>query len=389
MVNNTDSRVSGAPLRSSILVVVLITLIFASAALTTFVEKAGNDLMVAVHDSDAKHLRQEAFSALEVTLAVLEDFRQADNGLHSQLEGWGSPLTWANWHPTEGRSVEVSFRDESSKVPLARADITTLTNTFTSWDMTPADAAKLADAICGWMQAGYVYQSSITPDYDQAQIPYAEPQRPMRAFSELAAIDGAKDVFFDADGLPNGYYWRFVDDFSLFSFPQPNINGSNSDILSSVGQYSDSQRQNLSDYLNGTGQYANLGQQYFQDTTTVAAIAGVGGNAAGFSTTISALQIRVTVREGKAVYKLQAVVAPQGGAKINTTAALNAVAAASTSAPTASTSVTSKAQPASTATTSAAAAAAAKSINYPFTILQLLEDDQIPQPPPPLPLPNT
>jgi len=70
-------------LRSSILVVVLITLLFAAAALTALVEKAGNDLMVEVRQADARRLRQEAFSALEVTLAVLEDFRQADSGLRS------------------------------------------------------------------------------------------------------------------------------------------------------------------------------------------------------------------------------------------------------------------------------------------------------------------
>src|ERR1700685_4466369 len=223
MVTPVQTKLSAAPLRSSVIVIVLITLVFTAAALTLFVEKAGNDLLVEVRQADAKRLRQEAFSALEVTLAVLEDFRQADNGLHSKGEGWGDPLTWAGWTPSEGRTGDISLTDESGKIPLPHADLPTLTNLFENWQMAPIDAGKLADAIIGWMQSGYIYSTALTPDYGQAQVPYAEPERPMRSFGELAAIDVAKDVFFDENGAPNGNYWRFVDDCSIFTYQQPDI----------------------------------------------------------------------------------------------------------------------------------------------------------------------
>jgi general secretion pathway protein K len=376
---------SRRPLRSSVLVLVLVTLVFTAAALTAFVEKAGNDLMVEVRRSDAKRLRQEAFSALEVTLAVLEDFREADNGLHSTAEGWGDPLTWAEWTPSQGRTVDVSFRDESGKVPLAHADLTTLTNMFEAWQMAPADAEKLADAIEGWMARGYSYTTTLTPDYPDASVPYAEPQRPMRSFTELAAIDDARDVFFDENGLPNGNYWRFVDDFSLFNFPQPNANGANADVMAAVGQYTDVQRQHISDFLSGTGQYANDGQQWLQNAAQLAAVAGLGGNAGTFGTTIAALRINVTVHDGRSQYRVSVVVAPQGGATTNQTLATNATAAASNASPATTASITSTAQPSSTANSATASAAASQSINYPFTLLEILEDDDIPQPPPALP----
>jgi hypothetical protein len=372
------------PLRSSILVVVLVTLVFATAALTALVEKAGNDLLVEVRQADARRLRQEAFSALEVTVAVLEDFRQADNGLHSPSEGWSDPLAWANWSPGEGRKVEVTFRDESGKIPAAHADLTTLTSLFEAWQMQQSDAEKLADSIEGWMQGGYVYSTTVAPDYGSATIPYAEPQRPIRSYSELAAISYAKDVFFDENGLPNGYFWRFVDDVSIFKYPQPNVNGANADVLAAVGQYADPQRQQMGDYLAGTGQYAQLGSQWFQNPTTVAAVAGVGGNANAFATTIAALRVNVTVREGKSSFRLSAVLAPQGGATLNQTAATNAAAAASNSSPASTTSVTNAAQPAATATSAQTSAAASQSINYPYTVLEMLEEDDIPQPPPPV-----
>jgi len=385
MVRRAPSPLSPAPLRSSVLVLVLVTMVFTAAALVLFIEKAGNDLLVEVRQADSRRLRIEAFSALEVTLAVLEDFRQADNGLHSTAEGWGDPLNWAGWTPSEGRTVDVSFQDESGKIPLAHADVTTLTNLFEYWQMAPADSARLADAILGWMQSGYIYSTAINPDYPQAEIPYAEPGRPMRSFSELAAIDVAKDVFFDENGLPNANYWRFVNDFSIFTFQQPNINGANADVMASVGQFTDVQQQHISDYVAGVGQYAQQGQQWFQNTGTLVSIAGLGGNASPFGTTISALRVLITVHDGRSQYRLSAVVAPQGGATMNQTQATNATNAASASSTSATTSVASTAQPSQTATSAATSAAASQSINYPFTLLEMLEDDEIPLPPPPPP----
>ena len=373
-----------APLRSSVIILVLVTLLFTAVAVTAFIEKASNDLLVEVRQADSRRLRKEAFSALEVTLAVLEDFLQADSGLHSQAEGWGDPLAWAGWSPSEGKTVEVSFQDESGKIPLRRADVTTLTNLFVYWQLAPADAEKLADAIEGWMQNGYVYASALTPDYPNAALPYTEPGRPMRSFTELAAVDVAREFFFDENGLPNANYWRFVNDCSVFNFSQPNANGANADVMAAAGLYTDAQQEHVNDYLAGTGPYAQQGQNWFQNASTLATVAGAGGNSNAFGTTITALRVNITVHDGHAVYRLSAVVAPQGGATINTTAATNATsaAAAASASATASASVTSTNQPSSTATSAATAAAASQSINYPFTLLEMVEDDEIPQPPP-------
>ena len=103
---------------ASVLVIVMITLLFAAFALVAFIEKASNDLLVEHREAQARRLRMEAYSALEVTLAVLEDFRLATNGLHSPAEGWNDPLGFVGYTPTEDRKVEISFDDESSKLSL-------------------------------------------------------------------------------------------------------------------------------------------------------------------------------------------------------------------------------------------------------------------------------
>ena len=367
--------------RGSVIVIVLVTILFTALALTAFIEKASNDLLVETRAVSASRLRQEAYSALEVTLAVLEDFRQADNGLHSPNEGWSDPLNWAGWTPQDGHTVDVAFQDESGKISLSHADLTTLTNLFEYWQMAPADAENLSDALLGWMRKGYVYTTGLATDYSQSALPYSEPARALRSFNELAAIDNVRTVFFDDQGRPNDKWWRFVGDVSLYNFPKSNINGAPADVLAAVGQFTDTQQQKLSDYLAGQGSYAqNSGPQWFQSTSTAGAVAGVGGAAGSFATTITALRVKITVHEGSSQYRLEAVVAPQGGATIVTTTATSTSASASTPS---NQSLTSQSGPSQTATSTATATAS--NIQYPFTLLEIRENDAILTPPPPPP----
>lgn len=95
--------------RGSIIVLVMVTLLFTAAALVTFLDKAETDLLVDARAAQAARLRPDAYSALEVTLAVLQDFRQADgNQLRAPTEGWADPL--GGWLDSQrsgshGRSV--------------------------------------------------------------------------------------------------------------------------------------------------------------------------------------------------------------------------------------------------------------------------------------------
>jgi general secretion pathway protein K len=380
----------------SVLVIVMITLLFTAAALVVFMDKAGDDLLVEAHAAEANRLRIQAYSALEVTLAVLEDFRQADNGLRATSEGWGDPLAWAGWSPEDGQKVDVTFQDESGKIPLIHADSTTLNSIFQSWQIPDSDAARATDGILGWMQQNYIPTTLLSADYEGSAIPYDPPLRSMRSFSELSAIDGARDIFYGPDGRPNGLWWRFYNDFSLFNFRQIDIHGANSDVLSAVGQFSADQQQTLSDYLAGAGKYQNQGQQWFQDTGALQGVLGGLGKPAGFGLTISALRVTIAVHEGRSQFLLSAVVAPQGGATTVQTTATDVKNGASNSASgetsattgVAAGSTSASASSISTVPTAAQAATAASSnLQYPYTVLEILENDEIPVEPPPPPAP--
>jgi hypothetical protein len=388
--------------KGSVLVIVLVTLVITAFALTTFLDKASTDLIVAARDADNRRLRQEAYSALEVTLDVLSCFNQTVGALRSPSEGWGDPLTFANYTPSAGRTVEVAFEDESGKLSLPNVNSTTLLALFQLWNMTQPDAQRLTDALLGWMKPNYAPTGTFTPDYDQAAIPYAPPGRSLRSFDELASIDVARDVFYGEDGLPNDLWRQFVADFSLLNFRQPNLNGVRPDVLAALGGFEATQQQNLDDFVNGNGNYQNQGPSYFRNVRDAAAIIGQG-DLTGFTTQISALRIIITVHDGRAAYRLNAVVTIPGAQAAQTvqSSATNSPSGASattTGAPAANSSRTTNAP-----TTAGAASPAANNstangtagangtttppkLNYPFTVLEIHENDEpIPVAPPPPP----
>lgn len=371
--------------RGSILVVVMVTVLFATFALLAFQERAMTDLLVDQREVLARRLRMEAYSALEVTLAVLKEFSEVSKGLRSPAEGWGDPLTFAGYTPAAGRRVEVTFEDESGRISLPQADAPTLVRLFRNWDLSEPEAEQLADAIIGWSKSGHKYSTSVHPDYEQAAVPYEEPGRSLRSWSELAAIVKVREKFFTEDGRPNDRWQRLTTSVSLLDFPRPNINGARSDLLAALGQFNAMQQENITDFLRGTGTYKLKGPGFFQDAAEASRIAvGPGGVTSGFGATISALRINVQVFEGKMSFRLSAVIAPQGGAKAVTTPAGSQRPKDAGKAAAQAKEVAPKAQPVTTTAAAtrgvgtAAPGTPPKSIKYPFGLLEITEGGETP-----------
>jgi general secretion pathway protein K len=377
----------GAP-RGSVIVIVMITLLFATFALLAFMEKAAVDLLVDQRVAVARRLRVEAYSALEVVLGVLVDFREAGNGLRSPSEGWSNPLEFAGYTPSDGRTIEVTFEDESGKISLPHANVQVLTLLFMHWGAVKNDAEMIADVLLGWMKQGHVYTTPLQPNYDTGAIPYEAPGRPIRSYHELAAIDRAREFFYDAEGRPNDNWRRFVENVSLFNFPKPNLNAARSDVLAALGQFDPTQTRNVTDFLQGTGSFQFNGPGFFQSTNDVGRIAGPTGDTAGFGTTISALRINLVVREGRNEYRVSTVIASPGGATtVQTTATKK-----ETTTRTAQSTTEKQNQPNAAqarpapgtkpATGPAATDPTTRNLKYPFTLLEIRENDEMASVPP-------
>ncbi len=107
--------------RASILLIVLITIAFASLAMLSLSSTGrATTCLVAARAAEANRLRADAYSALEVTLGVLNEFIQVDGALHSPAEGWSDPLGFAGYEPASGRTVEVSSLRTRAKASRCR-----------------------------------------------------------------------------------------------------------------------------------------------------------------------------------------------------------------------------------------------------------------------------
>lgn len=355
--------------RASILVVVLVSLVFATAALVMFVRKAGTDLLVEMREADAQRLRMEAYSALETTISVLDEFRRASDGLRSPRQGWQNPFDWCDYQPGEGRVVEVRFVDESGRISLPQADFQVLSELFQQWEIPEPDAERWADALLGWMKSDYTPKSitgAQVEDYERAPLPFKPPGRPLRSWEELRSIDVIREAFFDEQGRPNVYAKRFRDAVSLLDYRQMNVNAAGASALAAVAGYDENQLKQLGDYLGGTGAYASGSRGYFESAEEVKSVLGEQASTTGFGVRIQALRVIVTVRQGRSSFVLNTVLAPPGGATL--------VPPSEIPPPEGSVAAQASAQAATAATNEEDSPPA---LNYPFTVLEITENDVV------------
>ncbi len=349
----------------------LLTVFLASFLLTKFVQRAGTEMLADARASDQARLRREAYSALEVTLAVLAEFLATDGALHSPAQGWTDPLGYAGYEPAGGQVVTVEYEDESGKVSLPRADATGLLNLLLQLGLTRTEAERVADALLGWTQAEHLATGIETDaqNYQRAALPHRAALRPLRSFGELAAVQVARDFFFDETGRPTELLQELRASASLYSFDRVNINSASSAVLAAAG-LDTGQSAALKAYARQQAKSGGVG--YFNSVSEAAAVVGGAAPLQTFGADVRALRIKITVRDGAAVYRLVAVVAPAGGATYAPTPALPAEGEQNPPTPSAD-------QPAAPAAATAGmirgvAEISSKKLDYPFKVLEIVED---------------
>jgi len=352
-----------------VLVVVLVTLLFAAVLLTRLIETGAPDLLIAMRLADRDRLRADAHGALETTLAALVDFRTVDGGLYAPSQGWSDPLGYAGYTPREGVTVEVAFEDESAKLSLPRLNADTLNALLVQLGLTVPDAARVADALLVWTRNGHIAAESATSEraYAQADPPAQPPRRSLRSFEELASVAVARDFFFDEEGRPKPLFEAFQQAVSLYEFNATNLNSAGETVLLASG-WDTSQSGQLQKYL--TTPVSNTKTRPYLRSLQEAR--RQVGNAASrnFGAQIQLLRIHVTARQGAAQLRLSALVTWAGQARLPApVAAAPDAAATPVAAPT-------------PAATPAPVPAASNTLRYPFTVLELSENT-LPEPPPP------
>ena len=358
--------------RGSVVVVVLITLLFASLLLTRLIESSSTDLLIAVRNADRDRLRADARAAMETTLAALMDFRTVDGGLYAPTQGWDDPLGYAGYVPREGVTLEVTFEDESAKLSLPRINLDTMNTLLVQFGLTDPDAKRVADALFVWMRNGHVAAETATSAtvYEQGDPPAQPPYRSLRSFDELASIAVARDFFYDENGRPKPLWNDFTRAVSLYQFGSTNLNSAPPAVLQASG-WDTSQSDALQKYL-ATPVSATKSRPYIRSLQE--ARKQVGNVAArNLGAQIQCLRVNVTAHQGPALLKLSALVTWSGQASLPGPLAAT---------PENTSAATGPGKAASAAVQTQTKAAAANTLRYPFTVLEISETT-LPDTPPP------
>lgn len=264
-------------------------------------------------------LRAEAYSVLEVSLAVLSELREIDGSLFGPVQGWSRPLEYAEYTPPEGLQVSVRVEDETSRLPLnAKTDPRLIKAFFDVQGLGLSESQELADCLIDWMDEddnkllngfdGEDYESEFDPPYRPANASIA-------TWEELRLIYKVKDFFFTEEGLPNEYYNEFINTFSLFSSNDVNLNTANPRVLTLFAKAFAFDDTAVSTYLAGLdGELGTDDDRMFtgKDEQLNILTNALRANGIAYSFKAEMIKIEVNVTRGESNFLLTALVSYKG-----------------------------------------------------------------------------
>lgn len=296
--------------RGSIVVVVLVLVALASMLMVRLIEDNSLELALAAREADRARLRDEAWSEMELALAVLAEVNRIDsNRLHVPAQGWGDPHAYAGIGVRPGLTITYTFEDESAKLPLDKMSLLELTTLLEALGLSLRDAQSVSDALFAWTKPGHEPQDALASElaYERAALAYRPPGRALRSFDELRSVGVARNFFFDDDGHPR----PLLDDFrrcvSLYSFGGTNVNTCDPLVFKAKG-YDDRTIEQIVAYRSDAARRPSGNAPYFSSMTEFKGVTGNPALSGGLSTLCRLVRVRVRLQEGRASHEVSALV---------------------------------------------------------------------------------
>ncbi len=371
------------PRRGSVIVVVLVTLLLASLMIVKFMESSAVELTLATRRADRDRLREDAYGALETLLAVMAEIKAADDDqLNDPGQGWNDPYGYAGESPREGVTVTYVFQDESGKASLPRMTFEEMVELAEALGLTETDAKRFSDGLFAWIKESHLPQDieAEASRYERDDPPITVPKRSLRSWDELRAVRVAREYVYDEDGALTPFGAALRANISLYDFDGTNVNAL-APALGTARGWDSVQTQQLAGYREGRAGRKPGAPPWFRSIEDVTGVVGANVDVQGLDASIKLLRVTVTVREGAASMSLDALLGLAEGVALPK-AALPAGEEGVAPAPGApgAGETASRAPGARQAGGEAAAAGAAgngggaeEKLDYPFSILEVIE----------------
>ncbi|MDQ8181813.1 type II secretion system protein GspK [Pelagicoccus sp. SDUM812005] len=287
--------------QGSILLLVLVLIVVVSFALTMFIEKAQVEIKGEGYYVKRAELRKEAWSMMEVAVAVLADVKAIDTALYSPSQGWGDPLEYANVSPREGLDVRFEFIDESGKVNINTLDRDSLILLFDELGFDLEISSRLSDVLLDWIDGDDEtrIEGAESREYSSLELDVRPANQELKSLDELRYLFGFQELFFDESGAPLPVFRQLEQAVSIYEVTSLNVNAASSLALRAIADLDEFDKQAIDEFLKGfDGQLGTSDDNYFATADDVAAVLVDIPEGAPLGFQISVLTIKVTVSEG-------------------------------------------------------------------------------------------
>lgn len=287
------------------LILMLISVV--SYMLIRFIERAGVEVQTEGYYTQRDNLRRDAWSMMEVAVAVLADVKAIDNALYSPAQGWNDPLAYAEIEAPDGIEVTFRFIDESAKVGINQLDEGSLFLLFDEMEFEADDNQELSAVLLDWIDADddARLDGGEARDYSTSDLEMSPANAPLKSLEELKYLLLWNEIFFDDTGSPNENFRVLENSLTVFEIERVNVNAASDLALKTLVGFNDLEIDAIREYLLGDDKVANTeDDNYFESSDELLSVSGGDGESLPVDFVISVLTIEVTVRQGGSSYTL-------------------------------------------------------------------------------------
>jgi hypothetical protein len=292
----------------SVIVMVLLLVVLLTFIVTAFLTEATAKIKYYGLFHNRDDLRTDAYSALEIALGTVNQYREIEGALWGPDQGWGTALEDFEFEPRHATHVTVTFQDESAKFALQALETDVLLVLFEVLGFSLPDREALTDGLLDWMDTDDDRRLNgfDGDDYEDFDPPLKPANGPIQSWDEFRLIEPFRELFFEESGLPLPVWNQFVEAVSLHRpSGQPNINQASPTVLAVLEEMGHINARSLEAYRHGADGEPGTGDERLLRTADGAA--GIQ-DAAGISTSIELLRVKVEASRGDARFQIDALV---------------------------------------------------------------------------------
>ena len=270
------------------------------------------------------NLRLHAYSALEVALGSLSEWKVVEGQLFAPSQGWGNPIAYSEVEiPETGVKWQVTIQDETGKIPfqaLKEKDLMALFSVMMAEEdelVDEDDGEPLVDCLMDWQDKDDEDrdEGAESDHYENLDPPYFTPNSPLDSFEEFRFIKGfAYDeddpensgLFFDEIGNETLNYRNFRSTISFHSGYPLNVNTAPEFLLRFLCGDDERAYEELREILNGENPSAK--EPFFRSPNDSRLGALRGNRSIEMGSECKIFRIHVNVSKGTANFRLHTLV---------------------------------------------------------------------------------